>query len=69
MLIGSSREEEGEILAKRGLVAKSRRRCRGKQEMGWNVGVYKRRDHASSEIPGMMLTIVVDIFVRRRKGS
>lgn len=56
-------------MAKRGLVAKSRRRCRGKQEMGWNVGVYKRRDHASSEIPGMMLTIVVDIFVRRRKGS
>lgn len=28
----------------------------------------KRRDHAASETPGMMMKIAEDTFVRRRKG-
>ena len=42
------------------------------REIGNGVGgvsVYKRRDHTSSEKPGVMLKRAVDFCVRERKGS
>lgn len=57
--------EEVENSVNRSFVAKSQTRWGGKWEMGleWLAVGYKRRDHTSSETPGVMYTIMVDVSV------